>query len=88
MTRVQAMQMAIREMEKKRRNCSRNRNGLIPLDGMEEEFAKANEAILTLREIYQGMLQEGKQKSLAAWQENIIENPEAVRLAMSDFESR
>lgn len=88
MTRITAMQMAINEMERRRRTCSKNRNGLLPLDGMEEEFENVNEAILTLREMYLSLLQEAKAQRLAAWQEEIIENPEAVKLAMSDFESR
>lgn len=88
MTRIEAVREAIREMEKKRRAVSVNHAGMKAEEGMEEEYERANEAVLALKEICQALQVEGVKKSIAQWQRDLIEDPESVRLAMSDLESR
>ena len=84
MTRLQALRTAITEMEKKRRGYSARGDGMTPMPGMEDEFRKADETVLAL----QVMQVEGVKKSIAAWQKDLMEDPESIRLAMSDLESR
>ena len=88
MTRLQALRTAITEMEKKRRGYSARGDGMTPMPGMEDEFRKADETVLALKEICQVMQVEGVKKSIAAWQKDLMEDPESIRLAMSDLESR
>ena len=88
MTRVEAVRNAIVEMEKLRRKVSKNRMGLEAAEGMDAEFDKVNETVLTLKEICQVLQVEGVKKSIAQWQTDLIEDPESIRMAMSDLESR
>ena len=88
MTRLMALRIAIGEMEKKRRAASRDGRGLFPAEDMEDEFRRADETVLALKEICQAMQCEGVKKSIAAWQKDLMEDPESIRLSMSDLESR
>jgi len=85
MTRMEAIRLAIEELEKQRRICSKNRQGLIPLDGMEEQFTRLDSAIHELKEICQALQAECVKRSIAVWQEKIMEEPEAIQTAMRDL---
>lgn len=76
MTRIEAVRFAIQELEKKRRVVTKGRMGLIPLDGMEEQFNRINDAILSLKEICQAIQAEGVKRSIAVWQDEIKEEPQ------------
>ena len=81
MTRIEALRFAIQELEKKRRVVSKNRMGMIPLDGLEEQFDRINDAILSLKEVCQAMQAEGVRKSIAEWQLDAMENgPSALEV--------
>ena len=81
MTRIEALRFAIQELEKKRRVVSKNRMGMIPLDGLEEQFDRINDAILSLKEVCQAMQAEGVRKSIAEWQMDVKENgPSALEV--------
>ena len=88
MTRLMALRIAISEMEKKRRAASRDGRGMFPAEDMEDEFRRADETVLALKEICQALQAESVKKSIAKWQMDLIEDPESVKLAMSDLESR
>lgn len=88
MTRLMALRIAISELEKKRRAASAKGDGLYAAEEMEEEFNRADEAVLALKEICQALQSESVKKSIAAWQKELIEDPESIRLAMADLESR
>ena len=88
MTRIEAVREAIRVMEKKRREASADRTSMKAAEGMEEEYERANETVLALKEICQALQAESVKKSIAKWQMDLIEDPESVKLAMSDLESR
>ena len=74
MTRIEAVRIAIRELEKKRRLYSRDQVGLTPLKGAEKEHAEICECIAGMKEICQAMQDEGVKKSIAAWQMDVMEN--------------
>lgn len=81
MTRIEALRFAIQELEKKRRVVSKNRMGMIPLDGLEEQFDRINDAILSLKEVCQAMQAEGVRKSIAEWQMDVKKNgPSALEV--------
>ena len=81
MTRIEALRFARQELEKKRRVVSKNRMGMIPLDGLEEQFDRINDAILSLKEVCQAMQAEGVRKSIAEWQMDVKENgPSALEV--------
>lgn len=89
MTKLEAIREAIAEQEKRRRVFSKDGNGLIPQDGWEEDFQRADEIIKGLDEICQALQAECVRKSIAEWQKDLIENPEAAMMsAMNDLESR
>ena len=85
MTRIEAVRFAIQELEKKRRVLSKNRQGLIPLEGLEEQYDRINDAILCMKEICQALQAEIVKRSIAAWQEKIMVEPDAIQLAMKDL---
>jgi hypothetical protein len=83
---MEAVRITIEEMEKKRRVCSVRREGLIPLEGAEEEFCKWDSVIHELKGLCQALQAEGVRRSIAAWQEEIMMEPDAVQIAMKDLQ--
>ena len=88
MTRIEAMRFAIQELEKKRRVLTKNRQGLIPLEGLEEQFERINDAILSLKEICQALQAEIVQRSIAVWREEELAEPEGVQMEMPGLPPR
>lgn len=74
MNRIEAIRMAIKEMEKKRRLYSADQVGLRPLKGAEKDHAEVCECIAELKEICRAMQDEGVKRSIAAWQTDVMEN--------------
>ena len=85
MTRIEAMRIAIEALEKDRRVCSKNRMGLIPLEGAEEQYERINDAILSLKEICQALQSELVRRSIAVWREEEKAEPEGVQMIMKDI---
>lgn len=86
MTRIEAVRIAIEELERQRRIFSKDRIGLQPQPGGEEIFYKMDAAIREMKELCQALQTEGVRKSIAAWQQDIMKHPDAVQLAMKDLE--
>jgi len=84
-TRIDAVRYAITELEKKRRVLSSDQVGLRPLKGAEEDHRKVCEAILSLKEICQALQAECVKRSIAVWQEEIMEEPDAIQTQMKDL---
>lgn len=82
MTRIEAVRFAIQEIEKERRSVTKNQAGLIPLEGMEEQFERLNDAILSLKEIAQALQSEIVKRSIAVWHEEIHEEPATQQMRM------
>ena len=85
MTRIEAVRVAIEEMKKQRIKCSKDKIGIMPLEGQEERYYQLDDALRELEEICQALQEEGVKRSIAAWQEKIIEDPESIRTAMEDL---
>ena len=85
MTRMEAIRLAIEELEKQRRICSKHRQGMMPLDGMEEQFMRLDSAIHELKEVCQALQAECVKRSIAVWQEKIMEEPDAIQTAMREL---
>ena len=89
MTKLEAVRSAIADMERKRRVYSKDRQGLIPVKGMEEEYQRVDETIRALKDVCQALQAEGVKASIAAWQQDLIEKPEeTIRNAMGELETR
>ena len=81
MTRSEALRFTIRIMEQEQRKVSEGWRRLTPMEGKEEKFHELEDAIHELKEIGQALQADGVRKSLAEWQERVMENgPEALPL--------
>jgi len=76
MTRLEAMRIAIAEMEKQRRLCSDDLHGLIPLEGFEADYYHWDSVIKELKEVCQALQAEDVKRSIAAWQMDIMSGKE------------
>lgn len=86
MTRIEAMREAIRVMEKERRIYSIRCEGLKPAPGGEEQFHKYDDIIKRLKEVCQVLQVESVKRSIAAWQHDLMEEPDLVKMAMKELE--
>ena len=85
MTKIEAVRFAIAELEKKRRLYSSDQVGLRPLKGMEEQHEKVCGALARLKELCQALQEEGVRRSIAAWQQDIMTDADAVKRQMEDM---
>ena len=80
MTRIEAVRFAIELMEKERRIFSENCMGLKAAKGAEAEFGKLDDAIQEMKKICQVLQVESVKRSIAAWQHDLMEEPEQLRM--------
>jgi len=66
--------------------CSRKYNRLEPMKGMEERFEEQAEKCRILQEMIQAMESEPVRRAIAAWQEKIMVEPDAIQIAMKELE--
>ena len=85
MEKIEAMRFAIKEMENKQAAVSIGRKRMDPTPGCEELFWKLDEAIIQLKAICQAIQAESVRKSIAEWQMEIMEKPDAVETAMMEL---
>ena len=86
MTRIEAVRFAIEILEKERRIFSENCMGLKAAKGGEEEFGKLDDAIQEMKKVCQVLQVESVKRSIAAWQHDLMEEPDLVKMAMKELE--